>query len=279
MHSTELEVPMEVLEGYETIRVEIDEDKVATITLDRPEVMNSFNQRMRSEFARLWPALQAHPEVHAVVLRAAGERAFSTGLDVREHGADEGSAWVVEDHPWDELEDPGPALGPKRNSVWKPVIAAVNGMCAGGAFYWVAEADIVLASETATFFDPHVSYGMVAALEPILLSYRMRSSDVLRMALMGLHERMSAESARESGLVSEVVPAAELDARAHQIAATIASQPTAAVQGTVKAVWLAMGQPRATSLATGLLYTQVGNPLGVAGLDRSAVKPRNWELR
>lgn len=268
-----------MLDGYETIRAEITEDKVATITLDRPQAMNSFNQRMRAEFARVWPALQAHPDVHAIVLTAAGDRAFSTGLDVREHGASEGSAWIVEDHPWDELEDPGPALGPKQNAVWKPVIAAINGLCAGGAFYWVAEADIVVAADTATFFDPHVSYGMVAALEPILLSYRMRSSDVLRMALMGLHERMSAASARDSGLVSEVVPAADLAARAHHIAATIASQPTAAVQGTVKAIWLAMGQSRATSLATGLLYTQVGNPLGVAGLDREAAKPQDWELR
>lgn len=270
---------MTMLDGYETVTVEITDDKVATITLNRPEAMNSFNKLMRVEFARLWPALQADPAVGAIVLRAAGERAFSTGLDVKEHGGGEGSEWVVVDHPWDELEDPGSALGPKQNAVWKPVIAAVNGMCAGGAFYWIAECDIILASEKATFFDPHVSYGMVAALEPVLLSYRMRSADVLRMALVGLHERMSAEAARDSGLVSEVVPSAELDSHAHALAATIASQPTAAVQGTVKAIWLALGQDRATALSTALLYTQVGNPLGVAGLNREASKPKDWKLR
>src|SRR3712207_2427284 len=109
---------MAVLDGYDTIQGEVHDDKVATITLARPEAMNSFNQQMRAEFARVWPALQAHPHVHAIVLRAAGEKAFSAGLDVKEHGAGEGSAWIIEDRPWDELEDPGPALGPKRNAVW-----------------------------------------------------------------------------------------------------------------------------------------------------------------
>jgi enoyl-CoA hydratase/carnithine racemase len=266
-------------DDFETVLVEVSPDRVASVTLNRPEALNSFNQQMRSEFARLWPALQASPDVHAVVLRSAGGRAFSTGLDVKEHGAGEGPAWVDAERPWDELEDPGSALGPKRNGVWKPVIAAVDGMCAGGAFYWVAEADIVLATPEATFFDPHVTYGMVAAVEPILLSYRMRVSDVLRMALMGLHERMSAAAARDAGLVSEIVPPDDLDAHSHRLAAAIASQPTAAVQGTVKAVWQALGQERGTALATALLYTQVGNPLGVAGLDRSAAKPATWALR
>jgi enoyl-CoA hydratase/carnithine racemase len=261
------------------ILVEITDDRVATITLNRPHAMNSFNRAMLEAFAELWPRLQADQNVNAIVLQAAGDRAFSTGVDVTERAVTDGADFVDREYPWDGRQDPGGALCPKQNGVWKPVISAVHGMCAGGAFYWIAESDIVVASEDATFFDPHVTYGMVAALEPILLSYRMRSADVVRMSIMGLHERMSATTAMGAGLVTEVVPRADLRPRAHALAAAIASQPTAAVQGTVKAIWQAMGLPRHTSLSTALMYTQIGNPLGVEGLDRSAVKPGSWSLR
>ena len=203
-------------------------------------------------------------------------RAFSTGLDVTERLEGEGNPWLDESHPWNELEDPGHDLSPKRNGVWKPIVAAVRGMCAGGAFYWIAECDIVLCSPDATFFDPHVTYGMVAALEPIALTYRMHFSDALRMALMGLHERIGAERALSSGLVSEIVPSETLDHRAREIAALIASQPAAAVQGTVKAIWQSLDVARSQALGTALMYTQIGNPLGAAGLDRAAAKPSRF---
>lgn len=265
--------------SYETIALDIHrDDGVAVVTLNRPEVLNAFNAQMRAEFARLWPELAADDDVRAIVLQAAGDRAFSTGLDVTEH-AESSAAWVDEARPWDELEDPGYELGPKRNRVWKPVVAAVQGMCAGGAFYWVAEADIIICDEGATFFDPHTTYGMVAALEPIALTYRLPLSDVLRMALLGLHERMSAERALQVGFVTEVVPTDALHARGYELAAAIARQPAAAVQGTVKAIWQSLDVGRGQALATALMYTQVGNPLGTADIDRAAAKPRSWWRR
>ena len=163
--------------------------------------------------------------------------------------------------------------------MWKPVIAAVQGMCAGGAFYWVADCDIVVCSPEATFFDPHVTYGLVAALEPIALRYRMPFSDVMRMALLGLHERMTADRALAVGLVTEIVERETLLARAQELATVIAGQPPAAVQGTVKALWQSLDLNRAQSMATALMYTQVGNPIGTAGLDRAAVKRNKPWLR
>jgi enoyl-CoA hydratase/carnithine racemase len=130
----------------------------------------------------------------------------------------------------------------------------------------------VICSPDATFFDPHVTYGLVAALEPIALRYRMPFSDVMRMALLGLHERMTAERALTIGLVTEIVERSSLLARAQELATAIAGQPPAAVQGTVKALWQSLDVSRAQSLATALMYTQVGNPLGAAEVDRATAK-------
>jgi enoyl-CoA hydratase/carnithine racemase len=265
--------------SYETITVTRPAEGVAMVTIDRPEVLNAFNEQMRAEFAAVWAELRADDDVRAVVLTGAGDRAFSTGLDVTERISDNDSPWVDRAAPWSESEDPGRQLGPKTNELWKPVVAAVRGMCAGGAFYWLGECDIVLATPDATFFDPHVTYGMVAALEPISLSYRMAYGDVVRMAIMGLHERVTAETARASGLVSEVVAADQLLDRAVRLAATIASQPAAAVQGTIKALWQSRDLGRSQAMATALMYTQVGNPIGADGLDRAAAKPKSWEPR
>lgn len=264
---------------YETLLVERGPDGVAVVTLNRPDKLNSFNRAMRDDFRRLWAEVRADDRIRSVVLQAAGERAFSTGLDVTERTSDEDSPWVDVESPWSESEDPGQDLGPKRNEVWKPVVAAVHGMCAGGAFYWISECDVVICSPDATFFDPHVTYGMVAAIEPIAMSYRMHLGDITRMALLGLYERMSAERAADCGLVTEVVDAAGLHDRARQLAAAMAAQPAVAVQGTVKAIWQAIGKTRADALSTALLYTQVGNPIATDGLDRSGVKPAEWWTR
>ena len=153
---------------YETIVVDTSPEGVMTVTLNRPDKLNSFNEAMQAEFVRLWGEVKDDDDVRAVVLAAAGDKAFSTGVDVTER-LDAESPFVDLAHPWAENEDPGRKISPKRHEVWKPVICAVQGMCAGGAFYWIADADIVICSPEATFFDPHVTYGFVAALEPLSL--------------------------------------------------------------------------------------------------------------
>lgn len=264
--------------NFETIIVDTSPDGVLTVTLNRPDRLNSFNDAMRDEFTKLWAMVRADDGVRAVVLAAAGDRAFSTGVDVTEK-LDGDSPFLDRKQPWAEHEDPGRQLSPRRNEVWKPVIAAVHGLCAGGAFYWIADCDIVLCSPDATFFDPHVTYGLVAALEPIALRFRMPFSDVMRMALLGGHERVGAERALTIGLVTEVVERASLLRRAQELATIIAGQPPAAVQGTVKALWQSLDTTRAQALATALMYTQVGNPIGTADMDRAAAKPTNVRFR
>jgi enoyl-CoA hydratase/carnithine racemase len=197
-------------------------DHVATVTLNRPDVMNSFNQAMLDDFDRIWKTVREDDDVHVVVLRAAGDRAFCTGVDVKQ-------GFFRHPNVFSEVE-PGEHLGPKANQVWKPVICAVHGMAAGGAFYWINEADIVICSEDATFFDPHVSYGLTSALEPIGLVRRAPLGEVLRWALLGLDERMSARRALEIGLVSEVVPREDLWEHADHLARLIAVKPPLAIR-------------------------------------------------
>lgn len=253
---------------YQTVEFSV-RDHVATVTLNRPERMNSFNQPMLDEFADLWRRCRVDDEIRVVVLRANGDRAFSTGVD-RVDGRDR------HPNPWSE-DDPGFFLGPKQNRVWKPVIAAVNGMCAGGAFYWINEADVVICGEDATFFDPHTTYGMVSALEPAGMLRRMPFGEVMRIALFGLDERMSARRAKEIGLVSEVVAPETLWARAEELAARLAAKPPMAVQGTVKAVWDSMSMSLQGSREIPLQYPQLGNPL--AKVEMGEVQRTAWETR
>jgi enoyl-CoA hydratase/carnithine racemase len=243
---------------YDTIRFERGPDRVATITLDRPEVLNAFDRQMCEEVRDAWHRVKADAEVNAVVLRAAGDRAFCAGLDTKKPYGQPDDVW--------NHEDPGELLSPKWQKVWKPVVCAVHGICTAGAFYFLNEADVIICSTDATFFDSHVSAGMVSALEPVGLMRRIGLGETLRMALMGNDERVSAETALRVGLVTEVVERESLWARAHEIAAAIAAKPTAATQGTVRAIWESLDRPYRAAMEQGLIYTRLGNPLGMAAL-------------
>lgn len=241
---------------YTTIRYETSADHVATITLDRPEALNAFDRAMCEEVRSAWQRIKADPEVNAVVLRAAGDRAFCAGLDVKKEYGQPDDVW--------NHEDPGELLSPKWQKVWKPVVCAVQGMCTAGAFYFINESDIVICSTDATFFDSHVTYGMVSALEPVGLMRKIGLGETLRIALSGNDERVSAETALRIGLVTEVVAREQLWPRAHEIAAGIASKPTAATQGTVRAIWESLDRPYRAAMEQGLMYTRLGNPIGKA---------------
>lgn len=244
-------------ERFETIRVEIA-DHVCRVTLDRPEAMHAFDDRMRREVRATWRALRELDDVRVAVLTASGDGAFCAGIDrdvdmpaLAERGGLYGTS---NDFMYD---DPGSDLGPKACDLWKPVIAAVNGVCCGGAFYLIAECDIIIAAEHATFFDPHVTYGMAAVYEPIKMAQRMPLGEVLRLTLLGSHERMTAPTALRIGLVSEVVASGDLREAADRLAAIIASQPPGAVQGSLRAIWAAndMGRLDALAMAPSILTT------------------------
>ena len=203
---------------------------------NRPEQLNAMNNAMRDEFALAWLELEADPEVRVIVHTGEG-RAFQTGVDVSEIAND----GVGMERYRDSLENFDLHFTAWHQEVTKPVITAVNGLCAGGAFHWVADADIVIAASDAQFFDPHVSVGQVVAVEAIGLLRKMPFEAVMRMALLGRHERMSAQRAYELGMISEVVdPPERLREVAQELAEKIARNSPAAMAASKRALWRAL---------------------------------------
>jgi len=233
-----------------TLRTEI-QDGVALVTLDRPERHNALDLDTAAQLAATWRAFRFDDAVRAVVLTGAGGRAFCTGIDR--------DAEVPQPPSPYSLDDPLLRIGPKTNDLWKPVIAAVDGMACGGAFYLLGEAEFLIASESATFFDPHTTYGMVSAYESILMAQRMPLGEIARMTLMGTAERLGAARAYEIGLVSELTAPGAAAEVALRRAAVLAAQPTGPVQGTVRALWAAKEAARAPALAHAPHLIALGN--------------------
>jgi len=265
-----------------------EREGVAFVTLNRPERLNAFNSLMQRELKALWRGLRRHDDVRCVVLTGAGEKAFCTGIDRMEQmGGD------ADDSTDDDVvgsggqtpfmfNDPGDNIGPKSCDLWKPVVAAVNGMACGGAFYMLGEVEFIIAAEHATFFDPHVTYGMTASFEPMHMAGVMPFGEIMRLSLLGNHERLSAARAHEIGLVSEVVPADRLLEQAGWAAAAIASQPPLAIQGTVRALWAAREMGARQALKLGYAYVAMGtNADSLAEGQRAfeSGKRIDWKLR
>lgn len=270
---------------YETLLVRKD-DGVAWVSLNRPEVRNAFNKQMQAELAEVWTGFRYDDDVRVVVLTGEGP-AFCTGVDRAEAVSEENNASMaagkLPDYPtpW-AYDDPGRDVGPKSRDLWKPVIAAVHGLTCGGAFYLLGEVEFIIAADDTTFFDPHVTYGMTAAFEPIQMLSKMPFHEIMRLSLLGAHERMSVERAREIGLVSEVCPRDELLERAGWAARVIADSPPLVIQGTMRAIWTALEVGRAQGLAAANLFTNIGSNAEAfkAGQERFAGGQRvDWRLR
>ncbi|MDC7338448.1 enoyl-CoA hydratase/isomerase family protein [Streptomyces lydicus] len=233
-----------------TVRTRIA-DGVALVTLDRPERHNAIDLDTAAELAATWRAFRFDDSVRAAVVTGAGGRAFCTGLDR--------SADVPQPPSPYSLDDPLLSIGPKTNDLWKPVIAAVDGMACGGAFYLLGEAEFIVASENSTFFDPHTTYGMVSAYESVLMAQRMPLGEIARLSLMGTAERLGARRAYQIGLVCELTAPGAAAEVALRRAATVAAQPTSAVQGTVRALWAAKEAARTQALAHAPQLIALGN--------------------
>jgi enoyl-CoA hydratase/carnithine racemase len=221
--------------GYETLVVE-RRGPVGWLIFDRPRSGNAMDGAMFTELERAWTELDADESVRVIVNTGNGG-AFQTGLDVVQLARDPEAL---------REQSRRTAKAELRFTAWhlkvaKPVIAAVNGTCAGGGLHFVADADVVIAASDATFLDPHVSVGQVSAYETIGLLRKMPVEAVMRMALVGRYERMSAPRAHELGMVSQIVdPPERLREEAQALGEKIARNSPAAMAATKRALWEAM---------------------------------------
>jgi len=201
--------------------VEVARDgAVQTITLNRPDKLNAFTVGVHEELQAALEEAQ-DPAVRAVVITGAG-RGFSAGQDLTAFGeAGDIAAMLRATYHVNVLA---------IRSLEKPVIAAVNGVCAGAGVNFVADADIVLLADSATLLDPHVSIGQVSAYETIGLVRKSPAEAIMRMALAGRYERIDAQRAYELGFVNRLCEPAALIETAMALAERITANAPLAVK-------------------------------------------------
>jgi E-phenylitaconyl-CoA hydratase len=198
-------------------------DRIAYVTLDREAAGNSFNVQMCDEMAAIWKDFDRDDDCWVAIVTATGDRFFCTGVDVKESRTRPmGHVWLPVARIMEHLD--------------KPIICAVNGICCGGGLHFLCDTDIIIGSERAQFFDPHVNVGLVSGWEPIGLSRRIPLNYVLRMALQGKSYRLDAAEAHRIGLLTEVVPHERLAERAEEIARDVLANAPLAVRNTKKAI-------------------------------------------
>ncbi|MFJ7280378.1 enoyl-CoA-hydratase DpgD [Kitasatospora sp. NPDC098663] len=183
-------------------------DRVAYVTLDRPEVLNAMDQRTHEELAAIWDDVEADDEVLVVVLTGAGERSFSVGQDLRERARiDAGGAAAT---TFGSRGQPGWPRLTERFGLAKPLIARVNGYALGGGFELALACDIVVASENAEFALPEARLGLVPGAGGVFrLARQLPLKTAMGYLLTG--RRLEARTALRFGLVNQVVPAERLD--------------------------------------------------------------------
>jgi enoyl-CoA hydratase/carnithine racemase len=183
--------------------------KIALITLDRPEALNTFDRAMHNELHDAWLAFRDDPELWVAVVTGAGDRAFSAGADVRGFGQQPGP------------NEPRP-MGPGRHlwetrydwdlqgglEVWKPTICAINGYCIGEGLTLALACDLRIASERASFAYPEVQIGVPTIAGAIRAPRVVGLGAALELLLIG--DRIDAERAYDMGLVNKVVAHGQL---------------------------------------------------------------------
>ena len=203
-------------------------DRIATVTINRPEALNALHPPANQELRQIWEDFRDDPEVWVAVLTGAGDRAFSAGNDLK----------YTAEHPemFEEFGDRAVFGGMVRDfECWKPIIAAVNGFALGGGCELALAADLVIASETASFGQPEVRVGLIAGAGGV---FRLPRQIPLKTAMEVLltARRMTAQEAYERGLVNKVVPPGELMTAARELAEQICENSPVAVQLTKELV-------------------------------------------
>lgn len=222
---------------YETIRVE-RRDRVAWITLDRPDALNALNAQLMRELVAAATELDADDAVGAIVVTGS-EKAFAAGADIKEMASQSTAQMREANHfgPWLEFAH-----------VKKPVIAVVSGYALGGGFELALMCDVILASDSAKFGFPEIGLGVIPGIGGTQRIVRaVGYPKAAELVLTG--RRIDAAEAERIGIVSRVVPAAELQAEAEQLATAISTKSLPALVAAKAALDAALETPLETGLA------------------------------
>lgn len=212
----------------QTITVERD-GPIATITLNRPNVLNALNLAMLDELGRALATLDADDALRAVILTGAGPKAFAAGADIAELNA------LPDARAGEEQARRGQALTVAIERLRVPVIAAVNGFALGGGCEIAMACDIRIASENAKFGQPEVNLGIVPGYGGTQRTTRLLGEGwAMYLCLTG--EMIDAQEALRIGLVQKVLPADALIGEARRIAELIAAKAPLAITATKRAI-------------------------------------------
>jgi enoyl-CoA hydratase len=224
---------------YETLIVDV-KDHVALIRLNRPEALNALNQRLMQELSAVLTGFDSDDTVRCMVLTGS-EKAFAAGADIREMAEKSFAEAFV-----------GDIFGPEAEAIQrvrKPIVAAVAGFALGGGCELAMICDFILAADTAKFGQPEINLGIIAGMGGTQrLTRLIGKSKAMEMNLTG--RMMDATEAERAGLVSRVVPAADLIDEALKTAAKIAAKSTISV----RAVKESVNRATETTLREGLLF-------------------------
>ena len=233
-------------------------DRIATITIDNPPV-NVFTPDMHRELYDILRDFVADRDIRAGVFRAAGERAFCAGDDIKSPRPKRTTGEIVERHLFPLREDgpneyPGWESDVLRMTRHKPIVGAVQGQCLGqGLLYLLNLTELRIASQAARFGFPEIAYGMGGASGAVRLGRQIPHTAALWLALTG--EPFDADTALRNHMINEIVAAETLHDRAAEVAGLIARHPPLAVRVEMEAYYRALDQSREEALAsTGHLY-------------------------
>ncbi len=246
---------------------------VATITYNRPDVLNAINAELREDLNTLWRRFVEDEDAWVAILTGAG-RAFSAGVDLKNPrgavGTWPGSFWEI------------PTVNSFESGleVWKPTIAAVNGPCIGYGLTAVIACDFVIASERATFGFPEVKLGTPTIVGAIRLPPKIGWANAMELLLTG--DTIGAERAKEIGLAWKVVDHDELMTEARQLAGRLCQGGPLAVRATKEIAWRARYLPWAEAVRMGeTMRRVVGTTEDVreGGSARSEGRSPDWKAR
>jgi enoyl-CoA hydratase len=226
--------------NYEKIRYEVGDNGVATITLDDPETRNALSEELLDELIDAFRAAKGDDAVRVVVLTSSHEKVFSSGANLGGFGAD---APTVHKH---FASDRFLTLFKLIGELGKPSIVAANGHVLAGSLGIALACDLIVAKEGAGFGTPEINVGLFPFMIMALIYRNVPRKKTNEMLLLG--ERLTAEEAREAGIVNTVVPAEEFDAAVAEWAERLASKSPLIMRLGKDAMWRQMDMPLADAL-------------------------------